>query len=294
MRDVIHRVNANSRQMDFLLRGGGLSASVRYVEEGSTRRQELRGVMLYERPRSLYVALKHTFDDVLQIGSNDRQFWVWDLQHQHYWWGEHGDVHGMIDADVPIRPDHLIEVLGLELLPTDTTGPEGPAFRVWPEYYELAFLETDETGQLWFVKDVRISRREPYLISQVNHYTPDGLTFMSALLDRYQIVKGSCVQAPYRIEIAWPTRKGSATLAFLEMKRFDKEAARRYFVSPLERLGETELRARTTVERIGQPEPVVPLPSGGERGTPTVVPTRPAADTVPGSTPGPPASAPEP
>ena len=66
-----------------------------------------------------------------------------------------------------MRPDHLLEVLGLGNLPTDTTGPRGPVFLVGAERYELNFLDRDDAGQLYHNKFITIDRRPPFLVRSI-------------------------------------------------------------------------------------------------------------------------------
>ncbi len=248
---VIARVNANNRMMDFLLRAGGVSATVKYVDEGGPASLELSGILLYRKPRDLYLGLKHTLDvtPVMEIGSNDEQFWVWKRQKERrYWWGEHERMGDVVEASIPVRPDHLLEVLGLEDLPTETTGPDGPLFWIGSSRYELIFLDRDDTGQSYITRTIDIDRREPFLVRSIVHFRPDGHPVMSAKLFRYEVIQGSEVLAPRKIEIKWLERQSQVKLEFLTMRRFDKGAAEAYFVSPLQR-GEKDLGLKTRVDQ---------------------------------------------
>jgi len=259
---VIERVNANSKKMDFLLRGGGVSATVRYREDGAPATQELSGILLYRKPRDLYLSLEHTLGGKLEVGSNGREFWVWErIKEPRYWWGRHERAEGILDADLPVRPDVLLEVLGLQDLPTHTTGPHGPLSWVGLDRYELLFLDSDETGQLQLVKAIDIDRREPFLVRSIVYFQ-HGRPVTVAKLSRYEVVEGSDVLAPRTIHIDLLEREGSAHLEFLTMKRFDKPGVDRFFVSPRQR-GEKDLGE---VIQVGR-EPSASRPTGSRPAT---------------------------
>lgn len=265
MRVVIARINENSRKLDFLLKGSGVSAQVKYVEEAQRKSLSLNGTMLYRKPRKLWLRLEHTWGEGLEIGSNEQQFWVWQRgQSPRYWWGEHGRVSDLTDTRMPIRPDHLLEVLGLEDLPPKQSLLSGPFIRVHPDRYELVFLDTagsaTEEPQRYISRALFVDRREPFLVREIVRYTPDGHLLMRAELSRYEPIETSQVLVPRRIEVDWPAREGRAVLEFLALTRFDKPAAERYFVSPLER----EEEGLGSIERVDLPEPpaVPQLPAG--------------------------------
>ena len=61
----------------------------------------------------------------LEAGSNNREFWVWErLNEQPVLVGRTSMAEGRRGADLPIRPDVLLDVLGVGDLPAETTGPE--------------------------------------------------------------------------------------------------------------------------------------------------------------------------
>ena len=235
---VIARVNDNNRKMDFLLKGSGVSAVVRYVDEGSPSSLELTPLLLYQKPRDLFLRLNHTFEVAMEIGSNENEYWVWKrIGDPRYYWGEHANTQGSLafdelDMPVHLRPDILLEVLGLEELPTETAGEKAVTFWVGSNYYELVFLEPDETGQLHLVKTIDIDRREPFLIRSIVLFN-DGHPVVVARLSDYKKIEGSDVLAARKIHMRWLAEDSSATLEFLTMKRFDKDIPQ-YFVSPLQ------------------------------------------------------------
>ena len=105
---------------------------------------------------------------------------------------------------MPLRPDHLIEVLGLTELPADTTGTRGPVYRPEPFWNVLIFLEYDAIGQAYIRKEYWLDRAAPFLVRQVVFRSVDGREQMHARLDGHRPVKGAEGLAAHHIRIDWP------------------------------------------------------------------------------------------
>lgn len=249
MPTVIERVNANSAGMDFLLRGGGVTATGEYLEKGKRESFELKGTLLYRKPRNLYLQLQHAVGGKMEVGSNDQEFWVWKkIGDDRYWWGRHEEIDDNTGSQMPIRPDYLLDVLGLGELPTEQDRTGSPVFWVGPQRYELLFLNRGG-GRTWLTKTIDIDRRPPYLVREMVYFDPDGHPTLVAKLGDYREVGGSPVLAPRHIRMEWLDDGSWLDLTFNEMRRFDQPAAEKKFISPRQRgtsLGE--------VERVGRPK----------------------------------------
>jgi hypothetical protein len=240
MPEVIARVNENNRKMDFLLRVGGVSASGRWRRgrdpSGQSTSFDMTGAMFYRKPRCLFLKLTHTFGGEIQVGSNDHQFWVWERgKDKRYWWGEHQWMKGGSEADLPIRPDVLLDVLGLGELPAETSGPGGPVFWVREAGYQLIFLERDEFGQSHISKVVEIDRRPPFLVRSITYFDPDGRPVMSVDLSEYKQVEDSTVLAPWRVLMRSLENDSRLEMKFLTMRRHKDARAEANFISPMQR-----------------------------------------------------------
>lgn len=242
--------------MDFLLRAGGVTATGEYAYEDRRESYQLNGTLLYRRPKNLYLKLEHV-GGTIEAGSNAQEFWFWEkLQAPRYSWGQHGDMGADFDADIPLRPDLLAEVLGLGDLPAGTRGPGGPALWVGPDTYELVFWDYDTPGQAYLTKTIDVDRYAPFLVRSLVYFRPDGQPMMQAKLGDYRKIDSSSVLAPRSIRIDWLPDRGWVELTFATMQRFDNPAAERRFRSPLQQgmdVGE--------IRRLDRPRPPARAPS---------------------------------
>jgi len=236
---VIERVNQNARSMDFLMRAGGVSASGKLVGASGKRESfDAVGTLYYRRPRNLYMELSHVLAGKIEVGSNDREFWYWErLDEPRYYTGHHAAMAQAWETEVPLRPDHLLDMLGLRELPAEAGGPGGPTFAVGEEHYFLNFFDRGPDGNVFQSKTVAIGRRPPFLVSRVTYYNPSGKPWMRAELKDYRPIEDTAVLAPRRIEIRSLEDQSWINLEFSNVRPSDNPRVEqeRILRSPLER-----------------------------------------------------------
>lgn len=234
MEEAIDKINANNAPLGSTpggVRGSPVDATVRFrrTPDAAPSTYLLSGTLRYKKPRDLIVLLRHGLaGEVLQAGSNDDEYWLWIRPEVNtLWWGQHtapGPVvfssrpasrPARIDDDlehIPIRPDHLLDVLGLADLPLDTTGMRGPVYRPEAERNVLLFLDYDPIGQAYIHKEYALDAWPPHLIREVTFRSPDARVIMCAALSAYTPVAGTQSLAPGRVRIEWPPAKSSMDL----------------------------------------------------------------------------------
>jgi hypothetical protein len=99
---------------------------------------------LYRKPRELrLIGNKDIAGTIFEAGSTVDRFWLKVLPEvDTMWWGYHKNVGKPCALDVPIRPDALVEVLGIsEIDPTFTADPQ-PVMRFNNDSDAYMFLWT--------------------------------------------------------------------------------------------------------------------------------------------------------
>jgi hypothetical protein len=203
MQPIVARINQNVRAMNFLLKGGAVSAHGKLAKKsGKTESFDANGTFYFREPRNLYMQLQHALAGKIEIGSNDEEFWYWEqFEHSKYYTGRHVSVAKPWETDIPLRPDQFLDMIGLRELPTTPARDTGPVFKVGRNNYYLNFFDRDNMGKLYETKSLAISRRPPYMVSGVTYYNPDGQAWMSAEIGDYRTIEGTPVMAPTRIRI---------------------------------------------------------------------------------------------
>ena len=112
---------------------------------------------------------------------------------------------------MPVRPDQIIEALGLNMIQSGKSDVrvEPPVHRVENEYQQLLFLLRDGAGRLVLEKEYWLDRWEPRLIRRIVFRNPAGIVEMESLLGDYRQLSPKGPYLPRVVEVHWPTQGAS-------------------------------------------------------------------------------------
>lgn len=172
----------------------------------------LRGLMVAQRPRGMRLSAKNLGTTVVDLGSNEQEFWYWvskaDPPYQFFC--AYRDLHeGRVKhMPFPFQPDWIMEALGL--------GEYGPPERYQmdlsdPASYRLVARAKSPQGAP--VKKIIVLRRRP-----VNPPTPQvtdyllldeasGKEVCAAHISDVQEDRTSGTRLPRRVEFRWPVQR---------------------------------------------------------------------------------------
>jgi hypothetical protein len=134
--DAVHVVNNNIANINGTLRATG-SVDGHFINADSRKRinYNVDGTLFYLSPYYLRFDLKKLGDRQVLFGSNDQYYWAYTKDDDAYVCGRM-DGSDADRADFPLRPDQLIEALGLTPIPAAGAGAE---MRTKPEYQQIVF-----------------------------------------------------------------------------------------------------------------------------------------------------------
>lgn len=141
--ELVSQINANNHRISTLWASGSFECWVR-DDKNNTQYFSGESNLAFRKPREIrlvgnVVAIGRVFD----IGSNRDTFWMWIPfdKIDTMWWGEYRNVQNMNPCVIPIRPDLLTEVLGVNDLNPDLLQSPVPALRFDSEWdaYVLNF-----------------------------------------------------------------------------------------------------------------------------------------------------------
>jgi hypothetical protein len=185
--DAVELINANHRLLNSTLKAVGGHARGQIVDtDGKVRHFDLDAALLVKPPRCLRLDLKALLESQLVFGSNATKYWVVQPAADALSYGRHDARLVPRAGDLIIRPDLLVEALGLNPLPTDTLGDAGPIQRITPEYQQLLFLAYEESGQGYIAKEYWISRRDPQLVTRIIFRDPSGQVALDSQIGNYR------------------------------------------------------------------------------------------------------------
>ncbi len=199
MSELISRVNANNRRLDSLWASG-------YFEAVAKRSPDDRGTVIngtlnvqHLKPNSLRLkGEKDIFNDVLDLGTDGENIWLRVPSEGVIYTGTDGRLDPRKTSGLPIRPDLILQVLGVNLLPTDLTAFPAPTLRINPDgrVHMVAFIEPAVLGEqrlkvsreVWY--DVPSDPDQPPVPQKVILSDDAGLPVLVATLLRHEPVGG--------------------------------------------------------------------------------------------------------
>lgn len=231
-------VNNNMSRIATCLRAEGSAAGHFTVADGGRHRFDLRAVFFVTAPRHLYLTLKSGLgtEEVL-LGSNDEKYWLHVKRDDDtYRFGTHAGLEGDVESPMPLRPDMVIEALGLNGLPEQTVGAGGPVQRIVEEHQQLIFLAYTSKGQGIIRKEYWLDRYEPRLIRRILFRDGMGRVVMDSQLDNYRRSADDGPLLPHRVRVEWPLEGGMLDFRISRWQpRPDRGTDHLAFVAPHER-----------------------------------------------------------
>lgn len=265
--EIVSVIEANAALLDQPLWSNSVSVTARVRDEkGKEHTYNLDSSFLFDKPRSLRMDLRPSVgDQVMQIGSNDEDFWLWiEPEVGTLWWGRHRHVGEPCAGTVSVRPDQLVAALVLGGLPEGEDGLIGPAPRTGKTYDVLIYLRENSDGTFQVDREYWVQRVPPHLVQVVVFRDRMGRISMSAYLEDHRRAWEGGPVVPHEISIIWPLAQGKLTLSVGRFKGMDAaKVSRRAFARP------TQGRLPSGIERVIQvdldcdePEGAEPQPSG--------------------------------
>jgi len=207
---VVQGINANNRKLPSIWCRQDMEASI-VDDKGKRHNEILSGNLLYRGPRDLLiVATKDPVGRVFELGSNDDVYWMSiKVGPDTAWWGRYKNLGKPCSEPIPIRPDLIVQVLGVTVLAEDFNQLPAPVMRFNPDADAYMFIFNAKLPDRWVaVKEVWYDRAtlSPRLVLL---FDENGRIVLRAYLSNHRKVK--LENAP---EDQWPTMATQYQLYF--------------------------------------------------------------------------------
>jgi hypothetical protein len=200
---VVAQINRNSDRIPTLWTQLDFTAHLVDPDKNKTTDISGDGGLMYARPMSLLLTGdKDVAGEVFQLGSNDEAFWVKIRSAAdafQYWWGHYANLGKPGCKSIPLRPDQIIEVLGVGLYRTNFLIQPVPVMRFDNDQdayvFDLNVLNVDR----WETREEIWYDREKKWPIRVLLYEADGRVVLKADLSQQ-----TPVQTPGLPRAQWP------------------------------------------------------------------------------------------
>jgi hypothetical protein len=126
---LVARVNENNDKLPTLWAREKFEATIVDRQKNKTSRVDGYGNLLFTYPNEMKLTAKNEVADLFEMGSDGERFWLYEKHDQVFWWGNYSDLSKVNEAEIPVRPDMVMEVLGIRPVDTDLLRQPAPVLR---------------------------------------------------------------------------------------------------------------------------------------------------------------------
>jgi hypothetical protein len=198
---LVNSVNANNERITTIWAAGDFEAEIHSDPQHRYKSDFLNGelVLLYRAPNQmLLVGKKDVAGRIFEIGSNGDAYWMTARgQTDTCWWGRYATIDKLDPKAMPIRPDLLLQVLGVGRIDSDMLREPVPVMRFNNDADAYMMVWSFHGPQYWMAEREIWYDRQTFLPRLVNLFDADGRVVLSAYLsDHLPLQSPSDVAAP--------------------------------------------------------------------------------------------------
>jgi hypothetical protein len=194
MAEVVAAINENNRKLPTLWMRHNLRAVIIDPEKRGDRGTKVSGDghIMYRSPQELLFKASAPGVNLFEVGCNPNEYWL-AIPYERIdamWWGRFKHLGKPCAKPIPIRPDLILEVLGVFQINPDFTQPPVPTMRFVNEAdaYVLTWIKrSQEDDRFVAVKEVWYDRRTKQP-RRVLLYDENGRVLLRAELSNFDRV----------------------------------------------------------------------------------------------------------
>jgi hypothetical protein len=148
------------------------------------------GNLLYSAPASIRVSvMKDVVADLLDMGSDGTRFWLWEKHDEVFWWGDYANLEKPGAREIPIRPDLVLEVLGIRPIDPVLTNEPVPVLRFNNDADSYMIVWQKHVADRWAAQKEIWYDRATLRPKTVLLFDPDGRVVLRAWLTDFRPVQ---------------------------------------------------------------------------------------------------------
>jgi hypothetical protein len=197
---VVRKINANNELVPTLWARHDFEATV--VDDNKRRHEVVGdGALLYRAPRGLLIKGVRPGLTLFEIGSTEDRYWLTLVPEiDTAWWGSYANIgKPCVEPVMPIRPDLVLQVLGVGTFDTDLNRPPVPTMRFNHDADAYMFVWNAPLPSRWAAQREVWYDRQTLRPSIVILFDADGRVVLRAFLSKHQQVR-----VPDVAERDWP------------------------------------------------------------------------------------------
>ena len=209
LEQLVGRINENNEKITTLSAREHFEGTIVDRARNKSARIDGYGNLLYTGPNQMKLTAKNEVVDLFEMGSDGRRFWLDEKHDQVFWWGDYSTIGNMDAAEIPVRPDMVMEILGVRPVDPFLLHEPAPAMR-FNNFADAYMVDWQEpVGDHWAVAKEIWYDRQTLLPQKVLLFDANGRVALWAKLSNYVRMK-----MPYGGENQWPWVASGYQLSF--------------------------------------------------------------------------------
>jgi hypothetical protein len=192
---VVNSVNANNQRIATIWASGDFEAEIHPDPANRQTSDFLNGelVLLYRAPdQILLVGKKDVAGRIFEIGSNGVAYWMTARgQTDTCWWGKYATIDKLDPKAMPVRPDLLLDVLGVTPIDSDMLRQPVPVMRFNNDADAYMMVWSLRGPSYWLAQQETWYDRQTLLPRLVNLFDTGGRVVLSAYLSDHMPIASS-------------------------------------------------------------------------------------------------------
>jgi hypothetical protein len=217
---VVQDVNANNEKVTTLRCAHTFEATL-VDDKGKARTFSGGGYLLYMKPDKLLLTASGVIP-YFEIGANEDRYWFTAFPDEvsTQWWGEKAKFSDKAARQIPIRPDLILEVLGVSEIETNLLQPPVPVMRfnndqdaymiVWNKPLTTRWAADRE---IWYDRKTKLPRL-------ILLFDANGRVILRAYLSDPEPVPETGGQIATRYDLFFPDTKSRMSLHLTEVRPY--------------------------------------------------------------------------
>lgn len=129
LQQLVERVNENNSKLPTLWSRERFEATIVDQEKNKATRIDGYGNLLFTAPNRMKLTAKNEVADLFEMGSDGARFWLYEKHDQIFWWGNYSDLDKVDETQIPVRPDMVMEILGIGRMDESLLQQPAPVLR---------------------------------------------------------------------------------------------------------------------------------------------------------------------
>jgi hypothetical protein len=218
MAKVVQDVNANNAKITTLRCAHSFQSTI-VDDQGKSRTFTGDGYLLFMKPDNLLLTAGGIIK-YFEVGSNAEQYWFTAFPDEvsTQWWGQKTNLTDEQARQIPIRPDLILEVLGVSTLNEDFLVPPVPTMRFNNDADAYMFVWNKPLSNRWVAEKEVWYDRKTKLPKLVLLFDANGRIILRAYLTDHQPVEGSTAKIASNYDLFFPENKSTMSFRLTDIK----------------------------------------------------------------------------